>query len=325
MKATASAHPIQGLVKYHGMRDDELRLPYHDSISVCTAPSQTTTTVTFDPSLDGDRFVVDGDRVAGRAADRIRSVADHVRESAGIDDCVRLESENSFPTNIGFGSSSSGFAAAAMALVEAAGLEYSRPEISAIARRGSASAARAVTGGFSVLRAGLNDADCRSERLSVPGPFADEIRVVAAMVPAYKETEEAHAEAADSHMFEARLAHVHEQLGEMRDALRAGAFDRAFETAEMDSLSLAATTMTGPAGWVYWQPRTLDVFETVRDLRDENVPVYFSVDTGASVYVNTTATHVDRVETAIADCGVDTRVWEVGGPARVLDESAALF
>jgi len=39
-KATARAHPIQGLVKYHGMRDPELRLPYHDSISLCTAPDR---------------------------------------------------------------------------------------------------------------------------------------------------------------------------------------------------------------------------------------------------------------------------------------------
>ena len=34
---------------------------------------------------------------------------------------------------------------------------------------------------------------------------------------------------------------------------------------------------------------------------------------------------VDDVEAAVADCGVDTRVWEVGGPATVLDESEALF
>jgi phosphomevalonate decarboxylase len=68
------------------------------------------------------------------------------------------------------------------------------------------------------------------------------------------------------------------------------------------------------------------VFNTVRQLRDEeDVPVYFSVDTGASVYVNTTAEYVDEVEAAVADCGVNTRVWEVGGPAQVLDEREALF
>lgn len=323
MKATARAHPIQGLVKYHGMRDSELRLPYHDSISVCTAPSSTTTTVAFDGALDGDRYVIDGETVDGRGRERIEAVVSHVRERAGIDSPVRFESENDFPTNVGFGSSSSGFAAAARALCAAANLDLTLPEISTVARRGSASAARAVTGGFSDLHAGLNDEDCRSERIETG--LEDDLRIVGALVPAYKETEEAHREAEDSHMFEARLAHIHGQLAAMRDALREGDFERTFSLAEHDSLSLAATTMTGPAGWVYWQPATLEIFETVRDLRESGVPAYFSTDTGASVYVNTTVEHVDRVESAIADCGVDTRVWEVGGPARVLDDSEALF
>jgi phosphomevalonate decarboxylase len=326
MKATATAHPIQGLVKYHGMRDAELRLPYHDSISVCTAPSHTRTTVAFDPDGAGtDEYVIDGDAVEGRGAERIAAVLDHVRDRAGIEAPARVVSENSFPSNVGFGSSSSGFAALAVAAAEAAGLELSRPAVSAIARRGSSSAARAVTGAFSHLRTGLNDEDCRSERIET-GFDEDDLRVVTALVPAYKETEEAHREAADSHMFQARMAHVHGQIAEMRDALRSGAFDRAFELAEHDSLSLAATTMTGPAGWVYWQPETIAVFNAVRDLRRErDVPAYFSVDTGASVYVNTTAAHAAAVEEAVADCGVETAVWEVGGPAEVCDESDALF
>jgi phosphomevalonate decarboxylase len=323
MRATARAHPIQGLVKYHGMRDEQRRQPYHDSISVCTAPTATTTTVAFEADREADSYVVDGEPVEGRGAERIRAVVDHVRELAEVDHRVRFVSENSFPTNIGFGSSASGFAAAATALVAAAGLDLSRPAISAVARRGSASAARAVTGGFSHLHNGLDDADCRSERIETD--LEDDLRVVAAEIPAYKETEEAHKEAADSHMFEARMAHIHEQIAEMRRSLRAAEFEAVFGLAEHDSLSLAATTMTGPSGWVYWQPESLAVFETVRELRETGVPVYFSTDTGASVYVNTTADHVDHVEDAIAELGVDTNVWEVGGPAAVLDESEALF
>ncbi len=325
MKATAKAHPIQGVVKYHGMRDEQLRMPYHDSISVCTAPSHTRTTVEFEPDRSDDLFIIDGEEVAGRGGERIEGVVDHVRELADIDHAVRFESENSFPTNIGFGSSASGFAAAATALVEAAGLERSHPEISTIARRGSASAARAVTGGFSHLYTGLNDNDCRSERIDVPDELEDSLRIVAGMVPSYKETEQAHAEAAESHMFEGRMAHIHGQIATARDALRAGEFDRVFELAEHDSLSLAATTMTGPAGWVYWQPRTIEIFNTVRELRKDDIPVYFSVDTGASVYVNTTEKYTDEVESAIADCGVETRVWEVGGPAQILDSNQSLF
>ncbi len=337
MKATARAHPIQGLVKYHGMRDPELRLPYHDSISVCTAPSATTTTVEFtSPGADSgeDEYRIDGEPVKGRGAERIRAVVDHVRARAGIDRTVRVVSENSFPTNVGFGSSSSGFAALAVALAEAAGLDLSPPQLSTIARRGSSSAARAVTGAYSYLSAGLNDHDCRSRRMetgtgTLDGePFDPEtdLRIVTALVPSYKETEEAHREAAQSHMFDARRVHVQDQLQEMRDALRAGSFRRIFETAEHDSLSLTAATMTGPAGWVYWQPETIAVFNAVRELRtEEDRPVYFSTDTGASVYVNTTATHADRVAERLDEIGVETAVWEVGGPAETLDKGAALF
>jgi phosphomevalonate decarboxylase len=307
------------------MRDEELRLPYHDSISLCTAPSASTTTVEFG-TADEDVVVIDGETVEGRGLERVLQVVDHVRDLAGIDDAVRFESESDFPTNIGFGSSSSGFAAAAVAACEAAGLDLTHEEMSAIARRGSSSAARAVTGAFSHLRTGLNDEDCRSERIPVPDEFEEDLRIVACEIPAFKHTEEAHAEAAESHMFEARLAHVHGQIAEMRDGLRRADFDAVYGLAEEDSLSLAATTMTGPAAWVYWKPETLEVFETVRELRtEEEVPVYFSVDTGASVYLNTTRDYFDIVQEAIEDLGIDTRVWRLGGPARVLDVSEALF
>jgi phosphomevalonate decarboxylase len=322
MKATAIAHPIQGLVKYHGMRDDVERLPYHDSISVCTAPSHTRTTVEFSEEFDEDAFVVDGETLEGRAAERVEAVVEKVRAHADADHVrlpVRLESENSFRTNVGLGSSSSGFAAAAMALADAADLDADRETVSTLARVGSASAARAVTGAFSQLHTGLNDDDCRSTRLE--SGLEEDLKIVVGLVPYHKETEDAHDEAADSHMFQARNAHIHGQIAEMRDALRSDAFDRAFELAEHDSLSLAATTMTGPEGWVYWQPATLEIFNAVRRLREEeDVPVYFSTDTGASVYVNTTEEHVDRVEAEVSDCGVETSVWDVGGPARLVDE-----
>ncbi|WP_276252941.1 phosphomevalonate decarboxylase MvaD [Halomontanus rarus] len=322
MKATAMAHPIQGLVKYHGMRDDIERQPYHDSISLCTAPSHTRTTVEFSMDYDEDTYVVDGEELEGRAFDRLEAVVEKAR---GLSDAahtvypVRIESENSFPSNVGLGSSSSGFAAAARALAEAAEIDATLPEISTIARVGSASAARSVTGAFSQLHTGLNDEDCRSRR--IPTDLHENLKIVVGLVPYHKETEDAHREAADSHMFQARNAHIHGQIAKMRDALREDDFERTFELAEQDSLSLAATTMTGPSGWVYWQPATLAIFNRVRKLREEeDIPVYFSTDTGASVYVNTTEEHAERVEEEISDCGVSTTTWSVGGPARLLEE-----
>jgi len=77
MKASALAHPIQGLIKYHGMRDEILRLPFHDSISVCTAPLYTLTTVEFSRSFSRDNFLVNGTQVVQpRELARIQAIID---------------------------------------------------------------------------------------------------------------------------------------------------------------------------------------------------------------------------------------------------------
>ena len=314
-KATAVAHPIQGIVKYHGLRDEETRIPYHDSISVCTAPSHTRTTVEF--GHEKDTFVVDGEEMDD-GVERAKRVVEKVREQTDIDSGVRVESENTFPSNVGLGASSSGFAALSLAALEAAGGDTSVRNASAVARRGATSAARSVAGGFSRIRTSDKDERCYAERLD--DGFGDDLRIVVALVPAHKHTGRAHAEAAESHMFDSRLAYVHGALAEAERVISEGDFDATFSLAERDSLSLLAVTMTGPEGWIYWKPETLALLEVVRDMRDDDIPVYMSTDTGATAYLNTKAEHAERVADAVEALGVESHVWEVGGPARVTDD-----
>ncbi|MDY7081757.1 MAG: diphosphomevalonate decarboxylase, partial [Halobacteria archaeon] len=140
------------------------------------------------------------------------------------------------------------------------------------------------------------------------------------MVPAFKHTGLAHEEAAESHMFEGRLAYVHGALAEMRKHLRDGDFHDTFSLAESDSLSLLATTMTGPENWVYWKPETIEMYQKVQELREDDIPVYLSTDTGATAYLNTTKEYADRVADEIESLGIDTKTWKVGGEARVVDD-----
>ncbi len=323
MKATAVAHPIQGIVKYHGLRDEETRIPYHDSISVCTAPSRTRTTVEF--GYEEDVFVVDGEEMDA-GVERATRVVEKVRDQTGVESGVRVESENSFPSNVGLGASSSGFAALALAALEAADGDTSVRNASAVARRGATSAARSVAGGFSRIRTSDEDGRCYAERLDDGFRTDDEndhggdLRIVVALVPAHKHTGRAHEEAAESHMFESRLAYIHGALAEAEHAVAQGDFDATFSLAEKDSLSLLAVTMTGPEAWIYWKPETLALLEVVRDMRDDGIPVYMSTDTGATAYLNTTAEHAERVADAVEALGVESHVWEVGGPARVTDD-----
>lgn len=315
MKASARAHPIEGVVKYHGLRDPELRIPYHDSISLCTAPSRTVTTVEY--GYDEDSCRVNDEAMDDAGLERVVRVLDRVREFGGVDSGARVESRNNFPSNVGLGASSSAFAALAVAAVEAADLELSLEEVSAVARRGASSAARSVTGGFSHLRTSMVDTECRSERID--DGFED-LRVVVGLVPEFKHTGRAHEEAAESHLFEGRLAYVHGAIAEARKAIREGDFHATFGLAERDSLSLLAVTMTGPEAWVYWQPETLELLSLARALRDDGVPVYFSSDTGATAYLNTTAEHADQVAEEVEALGIESKTWSVGGPAEVVDD-----
>lgn len=315
MKATARAHPIQGLIKYHGLRDPKRNIPYHDSISVCTAPSATKTTVEF--GYQSDTCLVNGTEVDDAGYERVTTILDLVRDRSGAESGARVESENDFASNVGLGASASAFAALALAASAAAGINLSQPELSALARRGATSAARSVTGGFSHLRTSMDDEDCIAEPIA--DTFDEELRTVVGLVPTYKRTARAHEETPQSPLFEGRLAYIHSAIAEMRRAIREGNFESAFELAERDSLSLLAATMTGPERWVYWQPETVRLLRTARRLREDDVPVYFSTDTGATAYLNTTARFVDEVVEAVEALGLESRVWHVGGEAKVVE------
>ncbi|MDZ7849568.1 MAG: diphosphomevalonate decarboxylase [Halodesulfurarchaeum sp.] len=316
MKATAVAHPIQGLLKYHGFRDPSRNVPAHDSISVCTAPSRTTTTVEF--GHDADSILVDGEPIDEEGAGRAREVLDLVRGQSGLDSGARVVSENTFESNVGLGASASAYAALARAAADAAGLDPSRAELSRLARRGAASAARSVVGGFAHLK--TQDAPEAAVAKAIPAGFDADIRIVIASLPERKYTSRAHATTPDSPYFEARLAGVHETSADLRRAIRTGDFEATFAIAERESIELLGVTMTGPEGWLYWRPETLAVLETARNLRENGVPVYFSADTGATAYLNTTAEYVETVRQAIEDEGIPTRVWRVGGGVEVSEE-----
>ena len=316
MKATAVAHPIQGLIKYHGLADPILRLPFHDSISVCTAPLTTRTTVEFG-DFSRDRATIDGRDVTARDMERIRSVVDAVRTKASLRAPFRMASANDFPSNIGLGASASGFAALAMAASNAAGLTLNPEEVSRFARRGAGSASRSVTGGFSKWKMGLTDEDSYATRLAGEDV---EMAMVVAVVPAFKQTEDAHREALTSPFFQARLAEMPRLVAEMELAIRNRDVGAICSLAERDTLMLHGITMTGAGEMVLWQPDTLRVILAVRRMRDKGIPAFFSIDTGATVYVNTVPDQADRVRQAIDELGIQTVLCTVGGPAKLVDD-----
>jgi len=124
MVTTAIAHPMQALVKYHGLKDWKLRIPFHDSVSVNVDALWTKTSVEFG-DFEQDYIEINNKPVQGDAFQRCLAVVNRVRELAGTEDRVKVMSENSldYAEAKGLGFSSSGGAALAAAAFKAARLD----------------------------------------------------------------------------------------------------------------------------------------------------------------------------------------------------------
>jgi phosphomevalonate decarboxylase len=81
---------------------------------------------------------------------------------------------------------------------------------------------------------------------------------------------------------------------------------------------LHAITMTGKLGTILVSPLSIRIIEEVRRLREEEaVPVWFSLDTGPSVFVNTTPKASAKVERRIRSIA-DSVMSDPGGPAEIV-------
>jgi len=171
-----------------------------------------------------------------------------------------------------------------------------------------------VTGAFSRWKAGHDDEESYSYQIA-----SEEFQmgIVVALIPARKTTESAHKAVLGSPFFHSRLAYVHGALAEMESAIRKRDIDKIGMLAERDSLILHGITMTGLDEMILWRPETVKVILEVKKMRSEGVPAYFSIDTGATVYVNTHPNSVDEVEERIRGLGIPTITCGVAGSAKV--------
>ncbi|MBK9754442.1 MAG: diphosphomevalonate decarboxylase [Nannocystis sp.] len=165
--ARAVAHTNIALIKYWGKRpgDPDQNLPAVGSLSLTLERLRSETTVR--PG-ERDSFQLDGHSDPAAAAKVARHL-DRVWRSAnpGPRPPCAVDSTNHLPTAAGLASSASGFAALTLAAAAAFELDLDRGALSALARRGSGSAARSLWGGFVRLGRGerADGADCRARPL----------------------------------------------------------------------------------------------------------------------------------------------------------------
>ncbi len=316
MKVSARAYAIQGLVKYHGLKNARLRIPFHDSISVCMKSLDTVTTVETGNSLRRDSIRINGSVPTSGEDARARVVIDKLRELAGDKTRVRVESRNANVKGKGLGFSASGFAALGLATSKALGLSLEPQELSEIVRLGAGSAARSLVGGFSIWYANRKG---RSYAEQLASASSIRLRTLIVPIPSAIKTDRAHADVVSSPFFRARLAYLRGVLQRMRRAIAKKDVTEICRLAEVDTLNLHAITMTGRLETILVSPLSIKIMDEVHRLRvEEMVPVWYSLDTGPSVFINTTPKAASKVERRIRTLSDDVISSDPGGPAEIM-------
>ena len=285
--ATARANVNLALVKYWGKRDAALNLPATGSISLTLDGLSVEASVAFGGG-EADRIEIDGAEAAGDEALRVARFLDLVRAEAGRRDRALVTTRSTVPRGVGLASSAAAFAALALAASRAAGIVLDPPALSALARRGSGSAARSIFGGFVEWRRGERP----DGRDSVAEPLAPldfwDVRVVVAVTSSAPKAVSSRAgmeRAATSPFYPAWVAGAEADLAEARAAIRARDLDALGLVAEHSALGMHAVGLAARPPLVYWRAATVGCLERVWQLRAEGTPAFATIDAGPQVKV----------------------------------------
>jgi diphosphomevalonate decarboxylase len=281
-QASARACPSLALLKYWGKLDRRENTTATPSVAVTLGGLYTDTTATVSSAAsEADRVELD-DRL--QPSDHYRPFFDRLRRELGSRQSFHTRSHNSFPTAAGLASSSSGFAALAASCAWAAGADLAPERLSAVARLGSASAARAIYGGFVLLDRGARAA----EQLHGPEHWR-ELRILV-VVTAPRSKEFSSREAMESSRLHSPYYRdwVRSSGRLLPETLRAVAdrdLERLGELARLSAFRMHAVMLASRPPLCYWLPETVAAFAVCAELRRRGIGAWETMDAGPQVKV----------------------------------------
>jgi diphosphomevalonate decarboxylase len=295
-KASVTSPANIAFVKYWGARDLERALPMNPSISMTLSDCVSHCTIEV---LDTEAsHVPDEVWLAGTGGgfaspdapfvDKVRRQLDRIRRWAGRGETLRVATRNSFPSAAGLASSASGFSALTLAAVHALGRgETSAAELSRLAREsGSGSAARSVFGGYVEWpEAGADDGGKAVQVADASHWELCDVIAVVEIGPKTVSSRDGHRLATTSPHYPRRLELLPGRLAEVRQAIRDRDLDRLGPVLEEEAVDLHLIAMSSKPPIFYWSPGTLAVLRTVRELRQEGLSAWATMDAGANVHV----------------------------------------
>ncbi len=303
MRATAIATPNIAIIKYWGKRNESLKLPINDSVSVTLGSNfQSKTTAEFSNDFEKDSMKIDGAEATEKEMKNVSLVLDYLRKNAGIQKKARIISENNFPKASGIASSASGYAALSVAASAALNLKLDSKELSIAARLGSGSASRSVLGGFVQWKKGQEEdgSDSYAEQIADENHWK-EFRVISAIVSEAPKiigsTEGMKRTAETSRLYQQRLKMLPEITEKAIAAVREKDSESLFKIAMAESNSLHAVMLDSWPPIIYLNDTSKKIISAIHSLNDSagKTIAAYSFDAGPNAHIFTLEKNAGQV------------------------------
>lgn len=317
MRATARAQPNIALIKYWGKSDTRRNLPAVGSISITLADLYTSMCVEFDAALESDVLTVNG-RDDGDLLPRVARCLDAVAGSRR--EAARIVSEANFPIGAGLASSASAFAALVVAADAAAGCHLDRAQLAQLAGRASGSAARSLHGGFVELANTGSGIALTRLRAATEWPLQVVVAITAAAPKPIGSTAAMELSRETSPFYARWVEQQEHDLAAARAAIAAREFSALAEVAEHNCLKMHSVMWASRPPVVYWNSATLACMQAVRELQQDGVAVFFTIDAGPQLKAVCEPAAVADVRAALSaiDGVEEILVTGLGAGARLL-------
>ncbi len=334
MPITARSTPNIAFIKYWGNRNNALRLPAADSLSMTLDSPHVEITVDHADVLTVQSFDAAGtekilkEKDTARFAWHLELTKEYLKTldaPTAIPASASITIHSHIPSSIGLASSAAVFGCLAKAyagLIDGTVTVNDR-QISVIARLGSGSAARSIYGGYGALIAGDGNAIDSSSAVQV----ADENHWLLhdiILVPTQEEKKvgstEGHELAWSSPHYKKRLEAMPRRQKECWDAILKKDFEKLQSVVEEDCWDMHNVMQTSSPPLQYLNDATYRITEAIEELRErEHLPVLYTMDAGPTVHLFCPEEAVTAVR-EFAEQQKDCRVFETktGSGAEIL-------
>lgn len=331
-RITATSSPNIALIKYWGNRNDSLRLPAADSLSMVLDTPTVEITIEAAEAFSIRSFDATGNEKL-QSAESVARLEKHwklvheylhtIGRAEGMPKNVSVVIRSGIPPAIGIASSAAVFSCLAEAyagLLE--GNPLDRKDVSILGRLGSGSGARNSYGGYVALEnhgEGIGSAYGR-QIVDEKHWVLHDIVVVPSVYEKKVGSTEGHAKASTSPLFAKRIHEIPARMKECTDALLQKDFEKLQRVSELDSLDMHEVMESQTPPLQYLSSETHRIIRDITSIRStEKLNVLFTMDAGPTVHLICTEDSV-RTVTEYAEKQKNCLVFKakVGGSSKII-------